>query len=67
MLETIEIKSNLNKKPIKKIYLMNYSNRHIEPKEVFKLNREFYDEKFKNRIVTCMDWSPHVIKKQLLL
>ncbi|CAF0703857.1 unnamed protein product [Brachionus calyciflorus] len=31
----------------------------IETGQAFKLNREFYDDRWKNRIVTWLDWSPH--------
>ena len=41
--------------------------RIIETGEVFKLNREFQDDRWKNRIVTWMDWSPHVMFSILIL
>ena len=33
----------------------------VEPGQAFKLSREFSDDRWRNRIVTWLDWSPHVI------
>jgi len=31
----------------------------VEPGQAFKLSREFSDDRWRNRIVTWLDWSPH--------
>jgi dynein intermediate chain len=31
----------------------------VETGQAFKLNKELYDDRWRNRIVTWMDWSPH--------
>ena len=34
--------------------------RVVETGQVLKVDREFNDDRWKNRIVTWLDWSPHV-------
>lgn len=37
------------------------TNEPVETGQVLKVDREFSDDRWRNRIVTWLDWSPHVI------
>ena len=40
--------------------LFEFICRSVETGQALKLNREFSDDRWRNRIVTWLDWSPHV-------
>lgn len=37
--------------------LRMFNSNVMDNRETFKIVREFYDDRWKNRIITCLDWS----------